>query len=135
MDIASMANGLEVRLPFLDYRLVEFSINLPTNLKINGSMHKFLMKKDLERYLPAHLVYRKKWGFPAPVSKWLTGDLAYLIKDHLLDKFKIEQQGIFSYSFIENIVNEFTMGNHYLGKKIWSLIVFQLWYEKHYEKK
>jgi len=135
MDIASMANGLEVRLPFLDYRLVEFSINLPTNLKINGNMHKFLMKKDLERYLPAHLIYRKKWGFPAPVSKWLTGDLAYLVKDHLLNKFKIEQQGIFSYSFVENIVNEFTMGNHYLGKKIWSLVVFQLWYEKHYEKK
>jgi asparagine synthase (glutamine-hydrolysing) len=134
MDIASMANGLEVRLPFLDYRLVEFSINLPTNLKINGSIHKFLMKKDLERYLPLHLVYKKKWGFPAPVSKWLTSDLAYLIKDNLLDKSKIEQQGIFSYSFVENIVNEFKIGNHYLGKKIWSLIVFQLWYKKHYEK-
>lgn len=135
MDIASMANGLEVRLPFLDYRLVEFSINLPTEYKINGSMHKFLMKKDLERYLPNDLIYRKKWGFPAPISKWLSGNLSYLININLLDKNKIEQQGIFSYSFIENIVNEFQMGNHYLGKKIWSLIVFQLWYTKHYEKK
>ena len=135
MDIASMANGLEVRLPFLDYRLVEFSINLPTEYKINGSMHKFLMKKDLERYLPNDLIYRKKWGFPAPISKWLSGNLSYLINIHLLDTNKIEQQGIFSYSFIENIVNEFQMGNHYLGKKIWSLIVFQLWYTKHYEKK
>ena len=135
MDIASMANGLEVRLPFLDYRMVEFSINLPTEYKINGSMHKFLMKKDLERYLPNDLIYRKKWGFPAPISKWLSGNLSYLINIHLLDKNKIGQQGIFSYSFIENIVNEFQMGNHYLGKKIWSLIVFQLWYTKHYEKK
>ena len=135
MDIASMANGLEVRLPFLDYRLVEFSINLPTEYKINGSMHKFLMKKNLERYLPNDLIYRKKWGFPAPISKWLSGNLSYLININLLDKNKIEQQGIFSYSFIENIVNEFQMGNHYLGKKIWSLIVFQLWYTKHYEKK
>ncbi len=135
MDIASMANGLEVRLPFLDYRLVEFSINLPTEFKINGSMHKFLMKKDLERYLPDHLIYRKKWGFPAPISKWLSGNLSHLINIHLLDKSKIEQQGIFSFAFIENIVNEFKKGDHYLGKKIWGLIVFQLWYIKHYEKK
>lgn len=134
MDIASMANGLEVRLPFLDYRLVEFSINLPTELKINGSMHKFLMKKDLERYLPHHLIYRKKWGFPAPIASWLSGNLAYLITDVLLDKNKITQQGIFSYSFIENMVQEFKAGNHYHGKKIWSLIVFQLWYKKRYEK-
>jgi asparagine synthase (glutamine-hydrolysing) len=135
MDIASMANSLEVRLPFLDYRLVEFSINLPTRLKINGSMHKYLLKKDLEKHLPYNLIYRKKWGFPAPIAKWLTGNLAYLIEDHLLDKNKIEQQGIFNYTFIEKIVNEFKMGNNYLGKKIWSLIVFQLWYKKHYEKK
>ena len=135
MDIASMANGLEVRLPFLDYRLVEFSINLPTAFKINGGMHKFLMKKDLERYLPNDLIYRKKWGFPAPISKWLCGNLSSLINMHLLDKNKIAQQGIFSFAFIENIVYEFQKGNHYLGKKIWSLIVFQLWYKKHYEKK
>ncbi len=135
MDIASMANSLEVRLPFLDYRLVEFSINLPNQLKINGAMHKYLLKKDLERYLPHKLIYRKKWGFPAPISKWLTGNLSYLIKDHLLDKNKIIKQGIFNYLFIEGIVNEFRSGNHYLGKKVWSLIVFQLWYKKHYEAK
>jgi len=134
MDIASMANSLEVRLPFLDYRLVEFGINLPTDLKINGNMHKYLMKKDLERYLPNHLIYRKKWGFPAPIARWLAGNLAYLIDIHLLDKNKIEQQGIFNYSFIEKIVKEFKNGNSYLGKKLWSLIIFQLWYSKHYEK-
>ncbi len=133
MDIASMANSLEVRLPFLDYRLVEFSLNLPTNLKINGNMHKFLMKKDLEKYLPHHLIYRKKWGFPAPVSRWLSGNLSYLVEDHLLNKSKIAQQGIFNYSFIENVVNEFRKGNEYMGKKVWSLIVFQLWYKKHVE--
>ncbi len=135
MDIASMANSLEVRLPFLDYRLVEFGINLPTHLKINGNMHKYLLKKDLEKYLPNDLIYRKKWGFPAPVGKWLTGNLAHLIQEHLLNKKKIEQQGIFNYPFIENIVNGFKNGNTYLGKKVWSLIVFQLWHKKHYEKK
>lgn len=133
MDIASMANSLEVRLPFLDFRLVEFSLNLPTDLKINGSMHKFIMKKDLERYLPKHLIYRKKWGFPAPVTRWLSGNLSYLVDDHLLNKNKINQQGIFSYSFIENVVNEFRKGNEYMGKKVWSLVVFQLWYKKHFE--
>ena len=135
MDIASMANGLEVRLPFLDYRLVEFSINLPTDLKINGDMHKFLLKKELERYLPKQLIYRKKWGFPAPIAKWLSGSLAYLIDKYLLDKTAIQQQGIFNYSFIAALVKEFKMGNAYLGKKVWSLVVFQLWYKKHYETK
>lgn len=135
MDIASMANGLEVRLPFLDYRLVEYSLNLPTNLKINGGMHKFLMKKNLEKYLPRELIYRKKWGFPAPVSKWLLGSLSNLIDVHLLNKNKLARQGIFSLSFIENLVADFRKGNQYLGKKVWSLIVFQLWYDKHYEKK
>jgi asparagine synthase (glutamine-hydrolysing) len=135
MDIASMANSLEVRLPFLDYRLVEFSINLPVNLKTKNGTQKFLMKKDLERYLPNELVYRKKWGFPAPVGQWLKGKLSYLIDEHLLNKKMIAQQGIFNYNFIENLVTRFKNGEPYLGKKIWSLVIFQRWYKQHYESK
>ncbi|MBL0337304.1 MAG: asparagine synthase [Chitinophagaceae bacterium] len=64
MDSASMANSLEVRNPYLDYRLMEFCFNLPQEYKIKDGTSKYLMKKLLERYLLKEHVYRRKWGFP-----------------------------------------------------------------------
>lgn len=133
MDAASMANSLEVRNPYLDYRLMEFSFNLPLEFKLRGGTAKYLMKKLLERYLPKDLVYRRKWGFPAPIGNWLTRDLSYMI-DQWLDPQRIRTQGIFNEKEVSRYVSEFRSGKTYHDKRVWSLIFFQQWYHKYLEK-
>ena len=133
MDSASMANSLEVRNPYLDYRLMEYSFNLPVEFKLRGGTAKYLMKKLLERYLPHDLVYRRKWGFPAPIGNWLTRDLSYMI-DTWLDPKRIRQQGIFNEQQVQYYVKAFRSGKHFHDKRVWSLIFFQQWYDKYLEK-
>jgi asparagine synthase (glutamine-hydrolysing) len=130
MDSASMANSLEVRTPYLDYRLVEFSVNLPLRFKINNGVQKYLMKKLLERYIPHDLVYRRKWGFPAPIGDWLYKDLRYMI-DKWLSKEKIAAVGVLNDAVVKKIVTEFLSGKKYHHKRIWSMIIFQMWYHKY----
>lgn len=127
MDIASMASALEVRVPYLDHHLVEFALNVPLQFKIQGQEQKFLMKKNLEKYLPNELIYRKKWGFPAPVGDWLQQDLAYLIDKYLNEK-RLKKQGLFEPNMVQNFVNLFRQGKYYHYKRVWALIVFQMWY-------
>lgn len=132
MDSASMANSLEVRNPFLDYRVMEFSYNLPQEFKINNGVPKYLLKKLLCRYLPDELVYRRKWGFPAPIGNWLTNELSYLI-DKWLDPQLIKRQGLFNEQQVRYYVNAFRNGNKFHDKRVWSLIFFQMWHHKYME--
>jgi len=73
-DRMSMAAGLEMRVPFLDNRLLDFSLNLPVKHQINKYELKYLLKKVGERYLPKNIVYRSKKGFPLPINEWLGAD-------------------------------------------------------------
>jgi asparagine synthase (glutamine-hydrolysing) len=132
MDSASMASSLEVRNPYLDYRVMEYAYNLPQEFKIRNGEHKYLMKKLLTRYLPDSLVYRRKWGFPAPIGRWLTGDLKYLV-EKWLDPKKIRAQGIFNEHQVKQYVTAFQNGQTFHDKRIWSMIFFQMWHYKYVE--
>ncbi len=134
MDAASMASSLEVRNPYLDYRVVEFCFNLPQEFKIRNATAKYLMKKLLCRYLPEKLVYRRKWGFPAPVGDWMTGELSYLV-DQWLDPKRIRTEGLLNEQQVQGYVNAFRRGKKFHDKRIWSLIFFQMWYDKYLGKR
>lgn len=129
MDIASMRHGLEVRCPFLDYHLAEFAINLPVDLKIKNGTQKYILKKSLEKYLPKELIYRTKWGFAAPSEEWLKESHKYLI-DRYLNKTFIDNQGIFNSAEINKLIEKFRSGEYYHSKRLWSLVIFQLWFEQ-----
>ena len=75
-DRMSMAVGLEAREPLLDHRLVEFAARLPVSMRLRGRDGKYLLKKAMEPYLPANILYRPKMGFVTPVSQWFRGPLA-----------------------------------------------------------
>jgi asparagine synthase (glutamine-hydrolysing) len=90
------------------------------------------MKKLLERYLPKELVYRRKWGFPAPIGDWLTRDLSYLV-DKWLNPQRIKSQGILNEHQVSYYVNAFRGGKKYHDKRLWSLIFFQMWHSKYME--
>jgi asparagine synthase (glutamine-hydrolysing) len=109
---------------------MEYSFNLPESFKINKGTAKYLMKKLLERYLPKELVYRRKWGFPAPLGNWLSGELSYLV-DKWLDPQRIRQQGILNEKEVGRYVAEFRGGKKYHDKRLWSMIFFQMWYTKY----
>jgi asparagine synthase (glutamine-hydrolysing) len=74
-DRASMKYGLEVRVPILDYRIVEFAINLHSKLKMHGNVQKYMLKETLADYLPRNLFARPKWGFSLPMQLWLNNEL------------------------------------------------------------
>ena len=84
VDLMSMANGLEVRVPFLDYEVVNFLFSLPSDYKINGRMRKRILQDSFRDILPRQLYNRPKKGFEVPLLKWFRNEMKSLITDDLL---------------------------------------------------
>ncbi len=133
VDIASMHFGLEVRVPFLDHHFVESAINMPLHYKVNQGTQKYIQKRLLTRFLPEELVYRKKWGFPAPIGDWLNNGLRFLIETYLNEK-TVRKQGIFNPYVIRRLLTEFRQGRTFHYKRVWALVFFQLWYKNYVDK-
>jgi len=126
VDKASMQYSLETRTPFLDYRIVEFALNLDEKLKVQNGTAKYLLKEVLYDYLPADLFKRPKWGFGIPLINWLRNDLHYLI-DKYLSREMIEQNGLLNYSVVQRYVKDFESGTDYYYNRIWNLILLNIW--------
>jgi asparagine synthase (glutamine-hydrolysing) len=120
-----MQNGLEVRVPLLDHRIVELSLNLDDRLKVKGGVTKYLLKEVLYDYVPKELFDRPKWGFSIPLEKWLQKELRYLIEDYLSPQ-AMASSGVFNPSYVEHLKDRFLKGESYLYNKLWLLIVFQM---------
>jgi asparagine synthase (glutamine-hydrolysing) len=135
VDRASMYHSLEVRVPLLDYNIVEFALNLSPKLKIKNGVSKYLLKEVLYDFVPAHLFNRPKWGFSIPLDKWLKNDLSFLINDYLSSS-EINKYGILSEQKVERLKYLFLKKNHsYLYNRIWLLIVLQKFLRGFYEHK
>ena len=129
-DRMSMASGVEVRVPFLDFNLVNFMNSLPLKMKIRGNMTKYILKKSMEGILPENIIYRSKTGFSLPIRSWLNKSNG--LTDYYLDSNRIKKQGIYNVSKIEEIKNEQINGfrdNSYL---LFTLLVQQILLEKHF---
>ncbi len=120
-DKMSMAYGVEVRVPFLDIELVEFSTRIPPKLKMKGVETKYLLKKVAERYLPHDVIYRPKTGFGAPVREWITDDLQPMLKNYLSAQ-NISQVGIFDYEAVWKLIEENQTGKVDASYSIWALL-------------
>jgi asparagine synthase (glutamine-hydrolysing) len=125
-DKLSMATGVEVRVPFLDKDLVEFSTRIPPNLKLKGKTTKYLLKKVMERYLPHEVIYRPKTGFGAPVREWITDGLSPVIESYLSEK-SISVRGIFDYNNIKKLIKENKDGKIDASYPIWCLLAIESW--------
>ncbi len=128
VDRASMAVSLEVRAPFLEQRVAEYAASLPPEYKLRGSSTKYILKKAVQGMLPADIINRKKKGFGMPVAEWLKGTLNPLMHE-MLSPSRLIIQDLFNYEYIQELMREHEQGiaNHY--KQLWTLLVFQLWYE------
>jgi asparagine synthase (glutamine-hydrolysing) len=133
-DKASMATGVEVRVPFLDKDLVEFSTLIPPELKMKGSETKYILKKVAERYLPNEVIYRSKTGFGAPIRTWILNDMSALINQYLNKKTVVER-GIFDYEKIEDLIEKNRKGLVDASYTIWSLLAIESWMRQFYDEK
>jgi asparagine synthase (glutamine-hydrolysing) len=131
VDLMSMAQGLEVRVPFLDVNVVNFIFSLPDEFKINSSLRKRILQDAFKDVLPAQLYNRPKKGFEVPLLKWFRKEMKSLITDDLLSKKFIEEQNIFNYNEIEKLKKQlFSRNPGDVHARIWGLIVFQWWWRK-----
>ena len=127
VDRASMAVGLEVRAPLLDWRVYDFVWSLPESYKIRGGKGKYLLRKVLERYVPNDLFERPKQGFTMPVGEWLRGPLRDWAEE-LLDEKKLEGQGHLDAAMIRHAWDEHLAGRGQHELKLWTALMFQAWH-------
>lgn len=133
VDRATMHSGLECRTPFLDYRIVEFALNVTPSLKMKNGELKILPRLLLGEYLPNHLFDRPKQGFALPLKQWLQKELRHLIV-HFLSEEIIHRHGIVRYEEVNRLKQRFSGGLDYLYNRLWNLIVLHRWLEKNMKK-
>jgi len=122
VDRASMAHSLEVRVPLLDHRLVEWASCLPPALKLRGRQGKYILKKTLEQDLPNEVLYRPKMGFSVPLAAWLRGPLATRLRDALMTG-AVAQCGYFKHSVLHDLVKQHVSGRSNHSTVLWSLLM------------
>ena len=129
VDRASMAHGLEVRVPFLDHRFVDLVTGLPEELKLKGFSTKYLWKKAIKDRIPDEITRRRKKGFGIPIAKWLCGELKGLMVE-MLSEERLKKQGIFNSSAVRRFVADHLSRRVDNRKKLWNLLIFQLWWDR-----
>ena len=124
VDRASMATSLEVRVPLLDHKLLEWAATLPPTLRLRAREGKYLLKKAMEGRLPHNILYREKMGFSIPLASWFRGPLREVVRQRLLTG-TLEQTGLFDMDFIEHLLDEHSSGISDFSTAIWTLLMFE----------
>ncbi len=129
VDRTTMACSIEGREPLIDHRLVEFAVSLPFSARRGALGGKHLLKKVLYRHVPRELVERPKRGFAVPVQRWLSGELAPLVDQHL-DPRRITSQGLFDPELVQGLVKRLRAGDAAAAQRVWLLLAFQMWHRR-----
>ena len=131
VDLMSMANSLEVRVPFLDHEVVDFAFSLPVSYKINGHTRKRIVRDAFKDMLPQGIYNRSKQGFEVPLLKWFRNELSGELDSRLFNKEHIEGQGVFDWRYLSNLRTKLHSGNPGdTHAKVWALYVFQQWWTR-----
>lgn len=131
VDRMSMANSLEVRVPFLDHKLVDFSLQLPVSFKISGKNRKRILKDTFADLLPPEILNRGKKGFEVPLLKWFRNELKPAIENIYLEDNFIREQKIFNPAYISQLKKQlFSSSPNDAAARTWAIIVFQHWWKK-----
>jgi asparagine synthase (glutamine-hydrolysing) len=132
LDRASMAASLEARVPLLDYRLVEFALNLPPGMKLRGNQTKAILRRAMAGRLPQAVLNKPKEGFSIPLKHWLRTQLRPLMAD-LLSAETVSRRGYFSPTCVTRWVKEHVEGRVNHSHRLWALMVFELWHRQVYD--
>ncbi|MGD1984424.1 MAG: amidotransferase 1, exosortase A system-associated [Chromatiaceae bacterium] len=124
VDRASMAHALEVRVPMLDHKFVEWAAQLPSGIKLKGQQGKYILKRALEPYLPKDVLYRPKMGFGVPLAKWFRGPLKERIRQTMTQGSLVES-GLFEPGYLRELVDHHQSGVRDYSTVLWSLLMFE----------
>lgn len=130
VDRMSMAHGLEVRVPLLDHKLVEFAAALPSRYKVRRFTLKYLLKQTLADLLPSSILHRPKAGFHVPVAYWLKHEFKDLLNDYL-SPTRLKRQGYFNPTFVATLIEDHNLKRADYSRELWGLLMFSIWEEKY----
>lgn len=131
-DRMSMHHALEVRVPFLDHPLMEFCATIPPEMKMKWFKKKYLLKKAVKAFLPKEVINHRKQGFVGPMAQWLKNDLKPYVLETLSEK-NLAKHGYLNHGTVRNILDEHFSGREIHDTLIWSLVVFQRWFDLYIE--
>ena len=129
VDRASMANSVEVRVPYLDHEVVEFLTSVPMRFKLRNTRSKYFFKQALEGLLPREIIHRKKRGFSLPVARLINWQMNGLVRRYLSEE-SVNRVGGFRYPFIRTLLDDHIQGRKDNNKLLWSLFAFFVWYDR-----
>jgi asparagine synthase (glutamine-hydrolysing) len=130
MDRAAMANSLEVRSPFLDYRMIEFSASLPASWKVRGFVTKWFPKYALRKYLPVEVLAKKKTGFGIPLRQWMKGNLGIFARRTILSDLALSR-GFFSKQALINMFDLYETNQIDCSGLLYRLLFLELWFQSY----
>jgi asparagine synthase (glutamine-hydrolysing) len=125
-DKMTMANSLELRVPLLDHRVLEFAAALPRSSKLHGLTTKYILKKALSNRVPELILNRKKTGFPVPYDAWIGGEMRNYVREVLTDRRSIER-GYFKRDAVESLLEQKSHDSN-TSKDLFSLLIVELWH-------
>lgn len=128
VDRAAMSVSLETRAPFLDPRVGQFAASIPVEYKRKGKSGKVILKEAMKDLLPHDILHRPKKGFGIPIAEWLKGRLNPLMHE-TLDQKRLRAQGLFDPDYVGRLISEHESGKASHHKELWTLLVFQLWWD------
>jgi len=128
IDKMTMAASLEARTPFLDNNIISWSTSIPSKLKFNGSIDKYILRLAMRDILPPVILRRKKMGFGTPVNFWLKKGLKE-VSSGILER--LEKRKLLKSKYIRSVKRN--RMNHLYQDRAWNLIMFELWYETFFE--
>lgn len=131
VDFLSMAHSVEIRSPFLDYRLVEFAATVPGSMKIRDGNFKDILKKAVAPLLPEGITTRPKEGFVLPVFNWMLEKMRGYSMDMLSER-RLKKHGLLNITEVGEIINRYNSGDRNYAGRIWNLMMFQLWWERYF---
>ncbi len=129
-DKATMANGVEERLPLMDKNIVEFAFSIPSYLKINNGVEKYILREAVKDLLPREIVGRKKLGFGTPIADWMNNGLKDLVLQVFSDNSLIKTY--FREDKINKMVQDFYSGDTYRSPVVWNIFALGLWYDVYF---
>lgn len=129
VDRATMSVSLEGREPLLDQNIIEWVATLPDIYKYSGGDTKYLLRKIVHKHIPKEIMHRPKMGFAIPLKEWFRQDLKHLFDENLSES-AINKHGLINYSRLKEELNSYYKGNNFQFPLLWSILMFQLWYDK-----
>jgi asparagine synthase (glutamine-hydrolysing) len=130
VDRATMAHGLEARVPFLDHRIVEFAAKLPPREMMNFRKLKRFLKHSFRGIVPDNILDRPKHGFQVPLGEWFRGELREFVTDNLSPD-ELNRHGYFNADYVSGLVKRHLAGDKNHEREIFSLLVFQAWWQRY----